>query len=123
MSALDYLLTAPDPFTLFGLERRYEVDPVLLEQRYNKLTGKVKSLSARDPVKAVQVLDKLGDGRRVLLNPVARGDHLLDLLGGAHDAITDGLPPGFLDKLDMLRRIKSEHEVGKERERMMMIVG
>src|SRR3954452_14206772 len=94
-AGLDYLLKAPDAWSLFGLERRWEVDLVLLEQRHAQLTEQARALAERHPAKSAELVQKLDDGRALLAKPVARGDRRLSLLGGAHDPENDGLPPGF----------------------------
>ena len=100
MSALDHLLAARDPFALFGLDRSFDVDLTQLNQRYAGLREQVQALAASDPDKAGRVLVELDHGRKAIASPVARGRLLLALLGGAGEPPTDGMPPGFREKLD-----------------------
>ena len=100
MSALDHLLAARDPFSLFGLDRKFDVDLTQLDQRFAGLREHVKTLEASDPEKTRQVLVELGQGRKAIASPVTRGRLLLDLLGGAGEPPTDAMPPGFRDELD-----------------------
>ncbi len=118
MPTLDDLLTTPALFALFGLERKFNVDMAILDQRYAELKKHAESLTSTDPAKAGQALAKLATGRRTLADPAARGGYLLDLIGGAGEPETDGLPPGFSEKTDALR---SGGGVQAERDRLIGI--
>jgi hypothetical protein len=96
-AALDYLLTAPDPFALFGLERSFDVNTVQLDQRLAQLTEQARGLAADDPDKSARVLEKLADGHKALSNPVTRGELLLASMGGKSDPENTSLPPHFLE--------------------------
>src|SRR5688500_6834966 len=99
MSALDLLLTASDPFALFGLERTFDVSAAQLEERYAPLRSQATAAEQLDPENARRARAKLDEGRKVLADPVARGRLLLELLGGAGDPPADGLPAKFREKL------------------------
>lgn len=118
MPALDYLLTAPDPFALLGIERRFDVDPAELDRRYGALLAHAGALSRSDPDQGKRVLEKLAEGRRVLADPVARGGLLLKLLGGAADAQTDSLPPRFRERLESARQEGPADWMEQERGRL-----
>jgi hypothetical protein len=118
-AGLDYLLTAPDAWSLFGLERRFEVDLVLLEQRHAQLTQQARSFADRAPVTSEQLVQKLDEGRALLKNPVARGERLLSLLGGAQDPENDGVPPGFVEWFETFRRNPMPADMQQKREQLL----
>ena len=103
MTALNYLLAAPDLFALFGLNRTFDVDLALLDLRYTELKRQVEAMTTTDAPKAGLVLESLATGHRTLTDPIARGGYLLDLIGGASEPETAGLPPGEGEKLEALR--------------------
>ncbi len=103
MSALDYLLNSPDAFALFGLERTFDVDTNVLEQRYASLTSQSESFAQSDPSKVTELREKLDDGKRLLADPVTRGAALLELLAGRAEAKIEGYPAGFIDKLEEMK--------------------
>ena len=90
-----------DSFAVLGLERRFDMHPADVERRAAQAgTSDPRVVAARDE----------------LVDPVSRGRLLLRLMGGAADAETDGLPPGFAD------RMKSDaFDVGDERDRLMNV--
>jgi hypothetical protein len=100
MSALDQVLSAPDPFAAFGFERTFDVNLAQLDQRYAGLVEQATALQQTDRDNGGRILAALNEGRRVLADPVARGRLLLDLLGGAGDPATGGLPPRVREKLE-----------------------
>lgn len=116
---MDHLLAARDPFALFGLERKFDVNLAQLDQRYAGLREHVQTLAASDPDKAGRVLAELEHGRKAIANPVARGRLLLDLLGGAGEPPTDAMPPGFREQLDGASREVVGDWHGAERRRLI----
>ena len=125
MSALDHLLNSPDLFSLFGLERRFDVDPALLQPRYAELRRQVESFVRGDDVatsaKASTVLRKLEGARLTLSDPVTRGAYLLELSGGGGDPRTGGRPPGFRQKLERWAADAAAlaDEMRRERDRLL----
>lgn len=80
-----------DSFAVLGLPRRFDVDPLEVE----RLAADRAAKAAADRAAAQRVTA----ARDEIADPVARGTLLLRLMGGASDAPTNGLPPGFADKL------------------------
>jgi len=79
-----------DSFAVLGLDRRFDVDPLEVEH-----LAADRAAKAADPSAA----QRIAAARDEIANPVSRGTLLLRLKGGASDAPTAGLPPGFADKL------------------------
>ena len=96
----------PDSFALLGLERRFDVDPLDVERRATD-----RSAQADEPTRS-----RLAAARGEIADPVTRGTLLLRLMGGASDAPTQGLPPGFADKLT-----SDALDVDAERDRLMNV--
>ena len=119
-TGLDYLLLAPDPFVLFGLERSFDVNLVQLDERYAALAAQARSLASSDAGKSEKLLQKLEDGRAILADPVSRGEHLLRLLGGLGDPETDGLPPAFRERVKSGAVSGSSEEGEAERRRLIL---
>jgi DnaJ-domain-containing protein 1 len=119
-AALDYLLSAGDPFSLFGLERSFDLNVVQLDERYADLTAQARALAGSDAGKSRQLLQKLDDGRAILADPVSRGEHLLRLLGGLADPKTDALPPAFRERVKSGAVSGSSAEAEAERRRLVL---
>jgi hypothetical protein len=112
---LDQLLTASDCFAMFGLDRRFDVEVNVLGDRYRALAAQAGALPDRD--KAARIVEKLDGARQRLADPVSRGTHLLELLGGAADAATKDTPPGFRERLAAISQYPGD--VDRERERLI----
>jgi hypothetical protein len=98
--------TAADSFAVLGLDRRFDVDPFDVERRASERAAKADASTAR----------RINAARDEIADPVSRGRLLLRLMGGASDAPTDGLPPGFADKLNSYTL-----DVDAERDRLMNV--
>jgi hypothetical protein len=98
--------TAADSFAVLGLDRRFDVDPFDVEQRASERAAQADASTAR----------RINAARDEIADPVSRGRLLLRLMGGASDAPTDGLPPGFADKLNSYTL-----DVDAERDRLMNV--
>jgi hypothetical protein len=95
-----------DSFAVLGLDRRFDVDPLDVERRAAERAAQADGSTAQ----------RIHVARDELADPVSRGALLLRLMGGASDAPTAGLPPGFADQL------KSETlDVDAERDRLMNV--
>lgn len=101
-TAIDYLLVAPDPFALYGFERTFDIDAAQLEKRFADLTEHAQAPAMAHPEKSPRLLQKLAEGHKILSDPVARGEFLLEALGGRSDDDEhfDALPPGLKERLD-----------------------
>jgi hypothetical protein len=79
-----------DSFAVLGLPRRFDVDPFEVERL---AAERARSGDASTAQRIAAARDEIAD-------PVSRGALLLRLMGGASDASTDGLPPGFAVRLN-----------------------
>lgn len=73
-------------FTLFQLPLAFELDSVLLSQRYQKLQqlthpDKFATASESEKLLAVQKNAQVNDGYQVLKSPLSRAEHILNLRG------------------------------------------
>jgi DnaJ-domain-containing protein 1 len=94
--SLDHLLSASDPFTLFGFEHTFDINTTQLDQRYERLNRQARAIASDDPDKSARLLNELATGHKTLSDPATRGEVLLDALGGRSDPETSDLPPNFL---------------------------
>jgi molecular chaperone HscB len=91
-------------FELFGLPRRYRVDPALLEQAYRRLQTEVhpdRFAAGSDQQKriALQSSARVNEAYRALRDPVERARYLLELQGiDAFDETDTRLSPEFLER-------------------------
>jgi hypothetical protein len=100
------MVETSDSFAVLGLPRRFDVDPTEVE-RLAAERAKAADASAAQRIAAA---------RGEFADPGTRGTLLLTLMGGASDAPTDGLPPGFAEKLN-----SGALDVDAERDRLMNI--
>jgi len=75
-----------DFFQLFELPLRFEIDNILLDQRYRDLQTQVhpdkfSHLSESEQRLSVQWATRVNEGYQILRNPLARGRYLLSLQG------------------------------------------
>ena len=119
MAGLDELLSAPDAFALFGLERSFDVNLEQLQHSHDTLVVLATTLGRGEPEKSAQLSAKIREARDVLANPVARGRLLLDLLGGAGDPANTGPPAKFREKRDAAARDGSWAWADGERRRLV----
>jgi len=78
--------SGPDPFAVFGIERRFAVDRDALETRYRQLARQAHPdrfvrADARTKRLAMQRAVELNDAWRIIKDPVARAENLLLLRG------------------------------------------
>jgi molecular chaperone HscB len=78
--------TGPDPFAVFGIERRFAVDRDAIETLYRKLARQAHPdrfvrADPRTKRLAMQRAVELNDAWRIIKDPVARAEHLLLLRG------------------------------------------
>ena len=97
---------ASDSFAVLGLPRRFDVDPLEVERRAADRAAGADAATAQ----------RLNAAKDQIADPVSRGTLLLQLMGGASDASTDGLPPGFADRLN-----SGTLDLGAERDRLMTV--
>jgi hypothetical protein len=92
-----------DSFAVLGLERRFDLDPADVERR-------AAQAGASDA--------RVAAARDELASPVSRGALLLRLMGGAADAPTNALPPGFAERIE-----SGAFDAAAERDRLMNVAG
>lgn len=114
-----HILQPPRPdvdfFTLFGLERGFEVERERLEERYRAMQQQVHpdrfaTRTATERRYSLEHVTRLNEGYRTLLQPLARGEYLLRLLGHVAHGENRGMPsdPAFLLEVMELREALEE---------------
>ena len=99
--------TTPDPFTVLGLEPRFDLDPATLEARFRERSREVHpdrqpNASPAERAQAMIRTRALNDAYQVLRRPQSRAEHLLARAGlaiGDHEQ----LDPAFLMEILELR--------------------
>lgn len=93
-----------DPFAALGLERRFDLDPAAVRSAYRARASGLHPDRAVDPTdreSLVRASAELAEAQRVLLDPVRRGEALIEAFGGP---IAAGPPAGeFLVEMMELR--------------------
>lgn len=88
-------------FALFGLRPRFDLDPVVLRERYLRLTREIHPDRAAGNA-SVDLLDRerlsarVNEAYRLLLAPISRAEYLLELSGGASSAQDKRVSPDLL---------------------------
>lgn len=106
-------LLSYDYFRLFGLAAEYEVDPLLVQQRYRELQKEFHPdnyvmASESDNVLALQLSGYINQGFETLTNPLTRAIYLLKQSGIEIDLVHDTqFPPEFL-----LEQIELREQIG-----------
>ncbi len=93
---------AEDPFTLLGAPRRFDLDPALVQSRWLALSAALhpdRAGSAAADHETARRAACLNDARRVLMDPEARANALLAILGGPAKEADNALPAGFLAEM------------------------
>jgi molecular chaperone HscB len=132
-----------DPFALLGLAPRFDLDPGAVRAAYRARAATIHpdraDLAGGDPAMRTgraRASAELGEAQRILLDPVRRGEALLELLGGRPAA---GPPSGeFLVEMMEIResidaaggdraaleaiRLAIEERLGEARDRLSAIL-
>jgi len=90
---------SPDPFAIFGLERRFSLDKQALRQAFLKASAQQHPDRFVDPLEQAEAVDKMSlltDAYRVLSDPELRARSLLELSGLELAEEKDKLPPALL---------------------------
>src|SRR4051812_45542025 len=107
MTDLSDLEKARDHFELFALPRAFAIDPKALDARYIELTRATHpDFAGADPEKqlaAMELSARVNDAHKILADDEERANYLLSLLGGPSKEEDKSLPPGFLQKMLMVR--------------------
>lgn len=109
-----------DPFSLFGLPRRYAVDRSALTRAWLAESARWHPDRPGAPPDAAARLAEANEAKRILDDPELRADALLRLLGGPAKERDKSLPEGFLAEMMELRQrieeeVESEGEPARER--------
>lgn len=97
--AIKLLAMSDDPFTVFGLERRFAIDEQALRQAFLKASAEQHPDRFVDPIDqadAVEKMSVLTDSYRVLNDPEQRARAILSLSGLELAEDKDKLPPNLL---------------------------
>lgn len=106
-----------DYFSLFGLPRRYAVDPSVLESAYLDVQAKIhpdrfSHLAENERRVAMQWAAHANEGYRVLRRPVPRARYLLHLAGIDPQVESNtAMPADFLMRQMLLREAVEEAEL------------
>ncbi len=102
---------APDPFTVFGLQRSMDVDERALEQRYLKLSREChpdlhRQQETGDCIAVLQRAAEINDAWKVLRDPWQRAKSLLELASPGVLDREKKLDPAFLaDALELAEEV------------------
>lgn len=104
---LDHVQGA-DYFELFGLPRRYDVEPDELERRYLSISRNIHPdrFAAGEAAMqsfALRASAAVNRAYEVLRNPLRRADYLLESAGGPSAAQDKRVPPDLLGQVMLLR--------------------
>jgi curved DNA-binding protein CbpA len=91
-----------DPFSLFGVEPRFDLDPADIRMRVVRTSARLHPDRASDPIEAEELSRKLAAfnaAARVLQDEQQRAEALLQILGGSSPAEDRTLPDGFLEEM------------------------
>ncbi len=105
-----------DYFSLFGLPRRFTVDPSVLESAYLDVQAKIHPdryahLAENERRVAMQWASHANEGYRILRRPVPRARYLLHLAGiDPQIESNTAMPPDFLMRQMLLREAVEEAE-------------
>jgi molecular chaperone HscB len=97
-----------DYFSLLGLERKFNIDPALLQQKFFALSRHVHPDRHSGDTPEVQQLAlamaaAVNDAYRTLKDPADRGAYLLELSGGKSSAADKSVPDGLLETTMMMQ--------------------
>lgn len=93
-----------DPFALFELPRRYEIDRGALDAAYERLTlahhpDFFSTAPAEEKAEAERISAAVNEGYRLLRDDRARAAYLLRVLADGRELDTQALPQGFLQEM------------------------
>lgn len=103
-------MSLTDPFDMFGLEPRFDLDEDELRQRYMTAAAEAHPDRYTDPIEQADAADRaslLNEAYRTLLDPERRANALLLTLGGTTKEDDNALPPDLLmDMMDVRERME-----------------
>ncbi len=96
-----------DHFALFGIPRRFDLDPALLRRQFLRLSREIHpdrlTASASGPAVALRLSAQANHAFEVLSSPLLRAEYLLELAGGRSAAEDKSAPPDLLQETLQLR--------------------
>jgi molecular chaperone HscB len=100
--------TSEDHFRLFGLPRTYAIDPDDLHKRFIEISRRIHPdyfEGEADTVRelALRLSAQINEAYRVLKDPIARGEYLLESSGGKSSAEDKSVPGNLLGEVLMIR--------------------
>ena len=110
--------SSSDAFGVFGIPRRFAIDPDELERRFRELSrqhhpDRFATAPAADRVRALRQATALNDAYRTLKVPTARAQHLL-ALAGMPIGDKDEIPHDFLLEILEKRETLAEARVAAD---------
>ncbi len=106
-----------DHFTLLGVERKFDLDPTELRQRYLQVSRGVHPDfhgTGERATASVLLSAQLNEAYRVLADPVLRAEYLLELAGGPSAAADKHVSPEVLADTFALRERIAEAKAARE---------
>lgn len=97
-----FLQRPEDSFTLFGLERRFDIDAVRLEKSFLELSRALhpdRHRDVKEKARALAATAAMNQAYAVLKDRTKRAEYLLKLLGGPPADKDKRTPPGFLAEI------------------------
>ena len=100
-----------DPFALFDLPRRFDIDREALQAAYLRKSAALHPDRFADPIEQAEAAERaaaLNRARAVLIDDERRANALLALLGGPGNEDEKDLPDGFLMEIMEIRQTMEE---------------
>jgi molecular chaperone HscB len=111
------LPTSADAFAALKLPRRFDLTHPQISRAYLAASRTWQHQSI-DPDLTHQALAVINQAKLTLLNPEARANHLLHLLGGPSASRDRSLPPGFLMQIMEQREALQAAQASADREQV-----
>lgn len=95
-----------DPFAIFDLPRRFDLDAGQLHQRFIALTATAHPDRFTDPLRQAEAMERtaeINEAYALLNDPEQRANVLLQLLGGPAKESDKSLPPDLLMQMMAVR--------------------
>jgi molecular chaperone HscB len=95
-----------DPFAILGLPRQFDLDTEDLHRRYIQASARTHPDRFRDPLDQADAAEQsatINEAHRLLSDPAARADALLQLIGGPGKSDDKSLPADLLMEMMEIR--------------------
>jgi molecular chaperone HscB len=114
-------MPADDPFALFDLPRRFDLDRAALQRAYLQRTASLHPDRLSDPIEQAEAAEqaaRLNAARAQLADDERRANVLLELLGGPPASGEKTLPDGFLmEMMEVRQEMEEVLETGSPEDR------